>query len=205
MGRRDQRRKRKRGQKKLVDPAKWAERTKAEFLTPAELMARKAAEGWYLLGVVGFAGRWRPGSEQLVEHAHTMLTAEFTRLTNTHGQSLVIVSGATDAGVLQLTYAACQTMGITAMGITAGQALNFKLAPMDYVVPVGSRFGDESPVFIAAIDELLMLGGGQQSRDEAIAASHQGLPVTVIQGFGGSADELTTAELPTARWLVRPR
>ncbi len=166
-------------------------------------MARKAAEGWFLLGVVGFAGRWRPGSEQLVADARRMLEAEFARAVEQRGTSLVVVSGATNAGVLELTYAACARMGITAMGITAGQALNFNLAPMHYVTPVGSRFGDESPVFVAAIDELIMLGGGNQSRDEAISAAQRGLPVTVIQGFGGTADALTKLELPHARWLQR--
>lgn len=203
MGRRDRRRKRKRSLSKPADPAAWALRTSAEFLTPSALMARKLEQGWHLLGVVGFAGAWRKGSQQLQADARQMLEAEFGRALAQHGDRLVVVSGATNAGVLQLTYAACQRMGIAAMGITAGHALSFDLAPMQFVVPVGQRFGEESPVFLAAIDEMVMLGGGGQSRDEAISAGQRGMLVTVIQGFGGTADELTTAELPGARWLHR--
>ncbi len=89
------------------------------------------------------------------------------------------------------------------MGITAGQALAYSLAPMQFVVPVGQRFGDESRVFVESIDALVMLGGGAQSRREALAASGRGIPITVIQGFGGAADELTVDEMPEARWLRR--
>ncbi len=199
VGRRDTRRKRAR--ERAPDRARWREKTDAELLAPGELVGRKAAAGWHLLGVVGFAGRWRGPAAAREEDARRLLEREFVAARERHGASLVIVSGATNSGVLNLTYAACERLGITAMGITAGQALAYSLAPMQYVIPVGQRFGDESPLFVESIDALVMLGGGAQSRREALAASGRGIPITVIQGFGGAADELTAEELPRARWV----
>lgn len=183
----------------MIDVERWRAATDAELLTPDALASRKAASGWHLLGVVGFAGRWRGPVARHKEDARRLLTAELEAARARHGDALVVVSGATDAGVLNLTYAACARLGITAMGITAGQAVELTLAPMRYVVPVGWRFGDESGVFVRSIDGLVMLGGGEQSRRELIAASRRGVPITVIQGFGGSADALTIEELADAR------
>ncbi|HEU5098899.1 MAG TPA: hypothetical protein VFU22_07770, partial [Roseiflexaceae bacterium] len=120
-----------------------------------------------------------------------------------YGDRLVVASGATNEGVLRLAYEVCAFLSITAMGIAPDQALDFPLGQMQYVLPFGRAFGDESPVFVRTIDELLVLGGGPQSRREVFAAAEAGQPMTIIQGFGGIADQLSCADLPAARFVRR--
>ena len=58
--------------------------------------------------------------------------------------------------------------------------------------------------FVSMCDAFLLLGGGAQSQRESIAAHEQRKPVTVIQGFGGVADELGPEDLSRARFLKKP-
>ena len=101
---------------------------------------------------------------------------------------------AVDDALLAMAYGLCTELGILAMGITAGRAMAYELGAMNFVVPVGSRFGDESEVFVGLCDEFLVLGGGPQSLAEAEAGLAQGKPVRVITGFGGAADALAMRE-----------
>ena len=82
------------------------------------------------------------------------------------------------------------------MGITSNRALAYDVGAMNFVVPVGARFGDESEAFVGLCDEFLVLGGGDQSLREAEAALEQGKPVCVVGGFGGAADELAARDDP---------
>ena len=60
---------------------------------------------------------------------------------------------------------------------------------------IGEKFGDESEAFVSILDALWVIGGGQQSMNECKLASESNLPITIMQGIGGIADELNPANL----------
>ncbi len=157
---------------------------------------------------MGYAGRWwgvdGDSAAQRRRAARGLLRAELVRLQREHGERLLMVSGATDRGVLRLAYAECASLSIRCAGVTAEEALRLSLASMELVVAGGRSFGEESWIFVDTADEFVMLGGGAQSHDEAKMAAAQGKRVTVIRGFGGAADAVTLEEVPTARFVERP-
>ena len=106
-------------------------------------------------------------------------------------------------GVPKLVYEACQSLGIAAMGVTSEKAADYELGKMEYLIVEGKDWGDESKTFIDTSDEILVIGGGGQAKREAIAAGSEGKPVTVFQGFGGSADQLSPTDLPGADFVAR--
>jgi len=113
----------------------------------------------------------------------------------------MVVSGATNLGVLQLTYALCREHGLSAMGLAPQAVWSYPVADFDIMLPVGERFGDESEAFVSLCDAFVLLGGGRQSRAETLAAAARGKPVTILRGFGGVADVLTPAEVTGATWI----
>ncbi|EDM79497.1 hypothetical protein PPSIR1_35262 [Plesiocystis pacifica SIR-1] len=195
---------------KPPEPQAWRAKTEAAFHTPASFAAYKQAQGFALLGVMGYAGSWRrtgktgAALKAHVAAARAALEAELCAARERHGIKLVMASGATNNGVLELAYDLCVELGILAMGITSGRALAYEVGAMDFVVPVGSRFGDESQDFVELCDEFLVLGGGDQSLAEAEAALAVDKPVRVIVGFGGAADALAAREELTQLVRVGP-
>jgi len=187
--------------------AEWRQRTDAEILTDSSFAARKSAEGLYVVGVLGFAGRWERSGlapdalAAFIDEAREFLGRELLRAQQAHGDRLVVCTGATNTGVLQLTYELCSALGIRTMSVAPDRALNYELGPLDFVIPLGEYFGDESEAFVRLGDEFVLLGGGNQSHQEILAAHLAGKPVTIIQGFGGIADELSPADLSNARWV----
>ncbi|MEZ4450162.1 MAG: hypothetical protein R3B09_11850 [Nannocystaceae bacterium] len=194
-----------RGRAKAPDPGSWRARTDAELLTPGAWRARAAAH--HLVGVMGYAGRWRDEAGDPIAarkaDARRLLGAELRRAREAHGERLIMVSGATQQGVLEVAYALCVELSIVAAGVTAERALAYGLAPMALLVCGGRNFGDESALFVETCHEFIVLGGGDQSRREAVMAASQGKPVTLIRGFGGAADALGPGEVPTARIVER--
>lgn len=188
---------------------KWRLRTSAKILTEPGFASLKHQLNLHVVGVAGFA---RPWSRLSLGGAHLVQVVSDARATichvladrqRRHGRRLVMASGATKQGVLQLAYEVCAFLSIAAMGIAPDQALNFPLGRMRYMLPFGSAFGDESPAFIRAIDELIVLGGGPQSQREVFLAAQAQRPITIIQGFGGIADQLSPALLPGACFITR--
>jgi len=181
----------------------WRKKTGAKILTETEFMQVKAAQNFHVTGVIGFAGAWdrTPANAPLLIDARRTLRAMLLAGQQQYGSQLIMCSGATDSGVLHLAYELCEQLGITAMGVTPDIALDFDVAKMEYLVPVGHNFGDESETFLRICDEFMLLGGGNQSRREIITAANMGKPITVIQGFGGAADDFSPERLPRARFV----
>lgn len=190
-----------------MDSKPWKKKTDAAIMTPARAAAWRRDGDRHLVGVMGFSGAWhRSGHrgealERYVSGVHAALRAELSALQVAWGARLVMCSGATNSGVPGAAYQTSVALGITTMGVTAGAAIRYTLAPMAVLVPVGRRFGDESHVFVALCDAFLLLGGGAQSEAETRAAHQQEKPITIIQGFGGVADQLSPADLPRARFV----
>jgi hypothetical protein len=175
----------------------WSSRTSAEVITPSEFLVRKERAGLHVVGIVGFSGQWSeeklsqdPELRERVRFAEAELEGILLGLRERHGDKLVISSSATLEGVPKLAYELCADLGITAMGVACSRAADYKLGEMRYLIVEGSNWGDKSPTFLKTFDELIMLGGGNQAKREAITAANEGKPVLVIQGFGGTADDL---------------
>jgi hypothetical protein len=187
--------------------AEWRKRTDARIVNERDFVALKTQQNLYLAGVLGFAGQWeRSGLDaaeltQFVADARTALTEELQRVHGLHGERLVVSTGATNTGVLQLTYDICREKNFPTFSVAPDCALNYEVGPLDYVLPYGREFGDESDLFVQLCDEFILLGGGKQSHREILAAYRAAKPITIIQGFGGIADEFTVAELPAARFV----
>jgi hypothetical protein len=176
----------------------WAAKTSAQQHSPESFAAYKDAQQLFVLGVMGYAGAWRRSGlkgarlETFIADARAALHRSLLAARDQHGRKLVMASGATNIGVLELAYDLCTQLGILAMGITSGRALAYSLGEMQYVVPVGHKFGDESEDFVTLCDAFVVLGGGPQSLHEAELALARGKDVEVIAGFGGAADSLAT-------------
>jgi hypothetical protein len=187
--------------------ADWRHRTEAELHTETGFAQSKARHGWRVLGVMGFAGRWERSGlagddlAWFVAEARQALRRELLRARDAYPGRLHMATGGTNTGVLGLAYGLCAELAIPAVGITPDRALNYELGGMAHLIPVGEFFGDESEAFVRLCDEFILLGGGKQSLREALSASSIGKPVTVIQGFGGVADEVTPQVLPGARFV----
>lgn len=162
----------------------------------------------HLLGVMGFAGAWSRSGHQgdalraFKLNARRALEQALLAARDAWGPRLAVVSGATDAGVLQLAYALCAAHGIPAAGVAPRRVLRYRTAEMALLLLHGQRFGDESALFVDLCDDFLVLGGGPQSEREARMAVAAGKPVTLIRGFGGAADALAAEGLAGARVVV---
>ena len=168
---------------------------------PADLRRAVRAAGARVVGVVGFSGSWRHNRRSDAERvAAAVLERLFAGVCAEH-PVVWCASGATDLGVPALAYRAAAAAGIPTVGITAEAASAYPIAPLDRLVVVGRRFGDESRVFVSACHEIWMIGGGPQSEAEVRLADTLGLPTTVVTGLGGHAERLDPAALSNARFL----
>ncbi|MEM9691338.1 MAG: hypothetical protein AAGA56_02230 [Myxococcota bacterium] len=181
----------------------WRRLTDAQILRPRGLKLAARHAGATLIGVVGFSGSWRNNPRR--EAADTVaraLRAWFARKRPEENRTIWCVSGATDLGVPAIAYRVADELGLRCVGVTPAAAMSHPLARLDYLVPIGKRFGDESRVFVELCDELWMFGGGPQSESEVRLATQMGKPIVVAQGVGGTADLLTKRDLPTATFIT---
>jgi len=192
--------------KSLMD--EYGSKTSARILSGIEFENVKEKQGFHVVGVTGFSGQWAPAKieadpvlKATVEAATAALTDHLKRLKETYGDKLILSSGATMEGVPKIIYDVCEREGISAIGVACSKAFQYPLGKMEYLIIEGEDWGAESPTFLKTSDEILLLGGGGQAKREAIAACQEGKKVSVFQGYGGSADQLTAAEFPGAHFV----
>ena len=116
------------------------------------------------IGIVGYSGR--PFNKKT---ARNLLLKHIRFLEKKYGaKNLEIVSGYTNIGIPKIAYEIADEMGITTVGLSAKEALSVDcgLYPVDKIMVVGERFGDESATFIDYIDIMIRVGGGDQSMQE---------------------------------------
>lgn len=188
----------------------WLAKTPAELVTTAEFSAIKAQQGLHVIGVMGFSGQWSEAKIAAdskigddVSAATAVLQDHLTQLKSRFGSRLTISSGATMEGVPKIIYDLCEKLDIDAMGVTSGKAIDYALGKMKYLIVEGADWGEESPAFLSTADAFLILGGGGQAKREALAGAAEGKQVTVFQGFGGSADQLSGVDIPQATFVAR--
>ena len=131
-------------------------------------------EGWnhYRIGLVGYS---RDNFDH--ELAEQYLRQAFETLKQQFNRHVVLVSGWTDCGIPALGYRVAKELGWKTEGLSAQQAMEYDLFPVDYSKIVGEKFGDESEYFINSISKLIRVGGGPQSLKEVQMAKEKGIPV----------------------------
>lgn len=118
------------------------------------------------IGVVGYSS-WK-----FDEDKARAILRDVLSLRALHYPNSVVVSGYTDLGIPALAYQQAVELGMGTVGIACADAKNYPCFPCDEVIIVGEHWGDESPVFLDYIDELIKVGGGPQS--EAEYAAYEG-------------------------------
>lgn len=186
----------------------YASKTSAKIMSCTEFENLKEKEGLHVVGATGFSGQWstakieaNPLLQATVDEATIALTDHLKHLKATYGDKLVLSSGATMEGVPKIIYDVCVHEGIAAIGVACEKAFNYPLGSMKYLIIEGQEWGNESQTFLKTSDEILILGGGGQAKREAMAAGLEGKKVSVFQGYGGSADQLTATEIPNATFV----
>lgn len=113
------------------------------------------------IGVIGYSG------QKFDEKQARAFLRKGLEMLEHEGVTNVVVSGYTNMGIPRLAYQVGETLGFRTMGLSAKAALKYDLYPVDEEVKiVGEEFGDESGAFLAYIDCLLKVGGGEQSERE---------------------------------------
>jgi hypothetical protein len=209
------------GQSVSNDPAKgelpkasapdiWKDKTSAHLLDENAFLIEKDKQNLHVVGVTGFSGQWSDakiaadeGIKSDAAAATASLHEYLSELKAKYGEKLVVSSGATNEGVPKIIYSLCESLGIKAMGVTSAKAADYPLGRMDYLIVMGEDWGQESPTFLNTSDEFILLGGGGQAKREAIAAAALGKTVAVFQGYKGSGDQVTLADVPTGKFIAR--
>ncbi len=131
----------------------------------------------------------------------------------------VIVDGGTQAGVMAMMGQGvadrgckCSLIGVTPKalvaypGSPAPSDVNLDPNHSHFVLVEGSEWGSELATIFDLVTALtkdapgvaILASGGVNARDEAVQAVRQNLPLIIIEGSGGLADEIATA------WKSRP-
>jgi len=128
------------------------------------------------LGVVGYC----PPSHFDEDEARKLVNEGFDKFAAKHPNAEInVVSGLTHVGVIGIAYEEAQKRGWRTTGIACEKAKEHSLFPVDDQQIVGKNWGDESETFIEAIDGILRIGGGRQSKTE----------VALVQKNNGEAIE----------------
>ena len=159
------------------------------------------------IGVVGFSSPHFDQDQARVE-LRRLLRALLERWPGPLAD-VEVVSGLTNQGVPKIAYELARELGLRTVGISARQALRVRAGvfPVDRRWLVGDRFGDESQDFIAYVDALIRVGGGEQSRAEVelFRRRFADTPVVFHAMHPGWADTPGVAEsLPGFRRVTGP-
>lgn len=167
-----------------------------------------------VLAVVGSAGslgpQLLPRLRQLFEQAVARAAQQATA---------VLVDGGTQAGVMALLGEAVAALGYATplVGVAPAALVSYPPAPepatavalephhSHFVLTPGAKWGDETSTLFGVVRALrgpaqqarpaalLLVGGGAVAHTELLAAVRLGLPIVVLAGTGGLADELAAA------------
>lgn len=132
------------------------------------------------IGVVGYC----PPTKYDEKKALAYLEEAFERVeVNFPNRQIVIVSGATNVGVLAQAYLLATQRGYQTGGVACEKAANFELYPMtEKPIIVGKNWGAESPVFVNGIDAIRDVDPAKIQ--EYLNHPHYGLDAIVRIGVG---------------------
>lgn len=187
-------------------PADAADRPSAREATIEEIRAFVRAQGRHVLTFTGFSGAGYEDTAAMLAQADRVLAH--------HDPARTLVNiGATAEGI-GAVYALARRRGFPTMGIVStrardeGAALSPDVQRVFYVddptwgglLPDGSgRLSPTSQAIVELSAELVAIGGGAVTRDEALAARRAGRPVRFI-----AADMAHAAAVEKARRAGQP-
>ncbi len=140
------------------------------------------------IGVVGYC----PPTKYNQALALQNLEEAFDRVKSDFPDSeIVIVSGATNVGVLAQAYALATQRGFKTGGVACEKAANFELYSMtEQPVIVGANWGAESPVFVNGIEAIAKVA--PEKVEQYRNHPHHGLDAMVRIGVGPQSIRETT-------------
>jgi hypothetical protein len=167
-----------------------------------------------VLAVVGSAGSLGP---QLLPRLRQLFGQAVARAAQQ--ATAVLVDGGTQAGVMALLGEAVAALGYATplVGVAPAALVSYPPAPepatavalephhSHFVLTPGAKWGDETSTLFGVVRALrgptrqarpaalLLVGGGAVAHTELLAAVRLGLPIVVLAGTGGLADELAAA------------
>lgn len=135
---------------------------------------REAAQKYYRIGVVGYSAAYfdRQKAREILEG---LIKKAVKDCPSDH--KISIVSGLTNLGIPAIAYKIAQDEGYHTVGYACSEAEQFSCFPVDKKNIIGDNWGDESEEFLTNIDVLCRVGGGKQSKEEAVKAKKLGLPI----------------------------
>ena len=132
------------------------------------------------IGVVGYCPPTKYDERKSLEHleeAFDRVEADFP------DRRIVVVSGATNVGVLAQAYRLATERGYETGGVACKKAADFDLFPMtETPIIVGKNWGAESPVFVNGIDAIKDVDS--EKVREYLNHPHYGLDAMVRIGVG---------------------
>jgi len=126
------------------------------------------------IGVVGYCPPTRfdeTKARQMVCEAYSKLQAMFPE------DTITIVSGLTNVGVLAIAYEEADRRGWKTVGVACRKAMEHPLYAVDEKIIEGENWGDESSTFLTLLDGMIRVGGGKQSLRETEVIKAAGKPV----------------------------
>jgi hypothetical protein len=166
-------------------------------------------------GVVVLNGGTEEVADSLRDRLSDVLAEGLAAVARTEG--LTLVTGGTDAGAFALLGAALEDerppacVGVAVSDLVArptaappGAGSEDERVPLEphhthFVLAEGSQWGDETPTLLALLGALdrdvptvvVIAGGGEVTRREAVGHARAGRPLIVLKGSGRFADELS--------------
>ena len=141
------------------------------------------------IGVVGYCPPTKYDERKALEHleeAFARVEADFPN------RRIVVVSGATNVGVLAQAYKLATERGYETGGVACEKAANYELFPMtEKPLFVGKHWGDESPVFVNGIDAIKDVDPEKVA--QYLNHPHYGLDAIVRIGVGPQSIREATA------------
>lgn len=141
------------------------------MIRPFVALAKKK---YFRIGVVGYSSKYfdKKKARSLLEKG---IKAALKH--NIKDEAVEIVSGLTNIGIPALAYTIACEHDYRTSGYACGKAEDFQLFDVDEKHIVGKKWGDESEEFLANLDVLIRVGGGEQSHTEVKAMQEKNLPV----------------------------
>ena len=115
------------------------------------------------IGIVGYSG------QKFDTVKATAILKEALSLRAVNHQECAVVTGLTDLGIPAIAYRVADSLGMILVGVACKKAQDYKCYDVHETVIVGEDWGDESEMFLSRIDELIKIGGGNQSAAEYAA------------------------------------
>lgn len=124
------------------------------------------------IGVIGYSS-----TDFDEQTAKDILQEQLDGLDEDTDEDICVVSGWTALGVPKLAYEIADAHGWETMGVACEKAYDHPRHSVDTVHVVGDDWGDESDKFLSVVDEIIRIGGGDQTKAEANEAENRGIPV----------------------------